>query len=84
MAETTVKCRVCSQSHKVEAWNRINVSENPELKEKVKDGSLFVWECPHCGASNLIPGQTLYHDPDARLMVFLLPDGALPESPSRR
>ena len=80
MAETTVKWRVCSQSHKVEAWNRINVSENPELKEKVKDGSLFVWECPHCGASNLIPGQTLYHDPDARLMVFLLPDGALPES----
>ena len=80
MAETMAKCRACSQSHKVEVWNRINVSENPELKERVKDGSLFVWECPHCGATNLVPGQTLYHDPDSRIMIFLLPDGAVPES----
>ena len=50
MAETTVKCRVCSQSHKVEAWNRINVSENPELKEKVKDGSESVTTAAHKNA----------------------------------
>ena len=72
--EITATCRSCSQEHKVEFWNRINVSENPELKEKVKDGSLFVWECPHCGTSNLISGQILYHDPESKLMVFVIPE----------
>lgn len=72
--EITATCRSCSQEHKVEFWNRINVSENPELKEKVKDGSLFVWECPHCGTSNLISGQVLYHDPESKLMVFVIPE----------
>ncbi len=72
--EIKATCRSCSQEHKVEFWNRINVSENPELKEKVKDGSLFVWECPHCGTSNLISGQILYHDPESKLMVFVIPE----------
>lgn len=72
--EIKATCRSCSQEHKVEFWNRINVSENPELKERVKDGSLFVWECPHCGTSNLISGQVLYHDPESKLMVFVIPE----------
>lgn len=73
-------CTHCGQKHEVEVWNRINVREAPELKEKVKDGSLFVWECPHCGTANLVRYQTLYHDPDGKLMVWLLPEGALPQA----
>ena len=46
---------------------------DPELKTRVKDGSLFLWECPYCGARNLARYQTLYHDPDSKLMVWLLP-----------
>ena len=66
-----------------EVWNRINVEENPELKDRVKDGSLFVWECPHCGKTNLARYQTVYHDPEGRLMVWLLPPGSLPEESVR-
>lgn len=54
----------------------INVSREPGLKAQVLDGSLFVWECPSCGARNLLQGQTLYHDPQGRLMIWLLPAGA--------
>lgn len=73
-------CMNCGQLHEVEVWNRINVRENPELKERVKDGSLFTWECPHCGKPNLIRTQTLYHDPDNHLMIWMLPDGVLSEA----
>jgi hypothetical protein len=74
-----VVCSYCGEKHGIEVWNRINVGENPDLKAKVKDGSLFVWECPHCGKANLARYQTLYHDPDSRLMVWAMPDGILSE-----
>ena len=72
-------CSSCGRTHEVEAYGGINVAQEPELKDRVKDGSLFVWECPYCGAHNLVRSQTLYHDPDQRLMVWLLPEGSLPE-----
>lgn len=65
--------------HEITVPGGINVGETPELKARVKDGSLFVWECPACGTANLARCQTLYHDPEQRLMVWLLPDGVMSE-----
>lgn len=73
-------CSACGRLHEIAVPGGINVAEKPELKARVKDGSLFVWECPDCGTANLARCQMLYHDPEQRLMVWLLPDGALPES----
>ena len=61
-------------------YRSINISENPELKAKVKDGSLFLWECPHGGQVNLAKYETLYHDPAAKLMVWLIPSGEISET----
>ena len=72
-------CFSCGEKRELPFYGGINVSEEPELKAKVKDGSLFLWECPHCGKTNLLTGQTIYHDPEEMLMVWLLPDGSLPE-----
>ena len=68
-----VSCKNCNKQTEVELRQSINVALDPELKARVKDGSLFVWECPYCGQRNLALYQTLYHDPDAKLMVWLLP-----------
>ena len=73
-------CSKCGQQHTVIVYRSINISENPELKEKVRDGSLFLWECPHCGQVNLAKYETLYHDPAAKLMVWLIPSGEVSES----
>ena len=70
--EALAPCSKCGQQHKVIVYRSINISENPELKDKVKDGSLFLWECPHCGQVNLAKYETLYHDPAAKLMVWLI------------
>ena len=72
-------CPGCGETTEITAYSGINVAEEPQLKDKVKDGSLFLWECPHCGKTNLAADQMIYHDPEERLMVWLLPPGSLPE-----
>ena len=71
-------CSNCGAHHAAEAYPSISTAQNPELKARVLDGSLFVWECPHCGARNLLKYETLYHDPSEKLMVWLLPEGKEP------
>ena len=71
-------CNRCGGTHSVETFPSINTALDPDLKARVRDGSLFVWECPYCGARNLLKYETLYHDPGERLMVWLLPGDALP------
>ena len=66
-------CSHCGSQTEVELRQSINAALDPELKARVKDGSLFLWECPYCGHRNLAKYQTLYHDPDAKMMVWLLP-----------
>ncbi len=79
--EIETACQHCGTASKASTYGSINVAEQPELKAAVKDGSLFVWECPHCGRRSLLKFETLYHDPDAKLMIWLLPEGAAaPES----
>lgn len=71
-------CNHCHRETRIEVCQSINVALDPSLKARVKDGSLFIWECPYCGHRNLARYQTLYHDPDARLMVWLLPGAEEP------
>ncbi len=72
-------CTNCGKEHDFISYNRINVSSAPELKAKVKDGSLFVWTCPDCGQLNLQPYRTLYHDPASKIMVWLFPENSVSE-----
>lgn len=71
-------CNHCHKPTEIDVRPSINVAQDPDLKARVKDGSLFVWECPYCGHRNLALYQTLYHDPDTKLMVWLLPGDAQP------
>lgn len=71
-------CSKCHQQTEIDVCQRINVALDPEMKARVRDGSLFLWECPYCGTRNLAVYQTLYHDPDAKLMVWLLPGNQEP------
>lgn len=78
--EALAPCSKCEKQHKITVYRSINVSENPELKEKVRNGSLFLWDCPECGQINLAKYETLYHDPSAKLMVWLIPSGEVSEN----
>ncbi len=78
--EALAPCSKCGEQHKVIVYRSINTADNPELKAKVMDGSLFLWECPHCGQVNLAKYETLYHDPAAKVMFWLGPRGEISET----
>jgi len=62
-------CKKCGQEFQAQELRSINVAKNPSLKEQVKDGSLFMVRCPHCGESYLAGEPILYHDPDQHLLI---------------
>ena len=70
-----VRCSACSQTFDAEVYTSINTADDPDLKDRVLDGSLFVRSCPHCGSPRLISSPVLYHDPSELLMIWLT-DGA--------
>lgn len=72
ISEGRAVCSHCKESNSIKIYKSINVAEQADLKEKVKDGSLFLWECPHCGTVNLARYDALYHDPDKKIMIWLL------------
>lgn len=76
--ETQGRCSKCGTAQDFRVYRSINVAQDPELKSKVLDGSLFMWECPSCGQMNLAKYESLYHDPAAKLMIWLLPTGEVP------
>ena len=80
ISQALAPCSKCGQQQTVTVYRSINIADNPELKDKVRDGSLFLWECPHCGQVNLARYETLYHDPAAKLMVWLIPEGEISET----
>ncbi len=80
ITEARAACSHCGQPHNVTVYKSINTAEDASLREKVKDGSLFLWECPHCGTRNLARYETLYHDPECRLMIWVIPSGEVSET----
>lgn len=69
--EINIKCNCCSESFQAAVYTCVNTSENPELHDKVRDGSIFVSKCPGCGASCLYQGPFLYTNPTERQLVIL-------------
>ena len=76
-ATALAPCSKCGEKSEITVYRSINIAENPELKEKIRNGSLFVWECPHCRQANLAKYECLYHDPQGKLMIWLIPSGEL-------
>lgn len=64
-------CSRCGKSFPVNAVNVVNAAASPELKAALLDGTLFLHECPHCGARTLARFPLLYHDPAEKVMVWL-------------
>ena len=66
-----MRCNYCGKDFDAKEIRSVNVQLNPELKAAVKDGTLFVHECPHCGKAVLSTGAFLYHDPQEHLLIAL-------------
>lgn len=71
MSTIRVVCPSCGKGRTLETINSVNTGTNPEMKEKVRSGEIFVWQCAHCGTSSVIQDQFLYHDPQEKVIILL-------------
>ncbi|MEF2559936.1 MAG: CpXC domain-containing protein [Eggerthellaceae bacterium] len=69
-----VTCPNCGASGVYDRYASANVTLNPSLKDRVMDGSLFVYECPNCGNKLRVVTSCLYHDMRKRLLIQLSPE----------
>lgn len=80
--DTTVTCKACSHEQSFKMWTSVNVTLDPDLKQKLLDHSLTTSRCEQCGHTTNVKHSLLYHDMQANLMIWMVPDekdsGALP------
>lgn len=70
-----VTCPFCSEDGEMNVWKSVNVSLRPELKEIVGSREIFTYICSHCQAKITVAYDLLYHDPQEKYMIYLLPGG---------
>ena len=68
------ECPKCHEKTDFTIWRSINTMLDPELKQKIKDGSLFQFACPHCGEKTNVLYPFLYHQMEDRIMIQLAGD----------
>ena len=44
----SVTCPKCGQDGQMTVWSSVNISLDPEMKEKILDQSLFLYTCNQC------------------------------------
>ena len=71
MSSIQTRCSRCGAQHSAEVPQSVNAATQPDLREKVRNGTLFTWTCPHCGTVGLLKFPFLYHDPAEHLMLVL-------------
>lgn len=68
----SVKCPKCGCEMETTMWRSINVTMNPELKQKILDDTFNEAVCGNCGKSAHIMYPFWYHDMKQERMVYVL------------
>lgn len=68
-------CPQCGEPQKHRLYAGINAKENPELKQRVLDETLFDWRCNRCNYFAAMAYSFLYTDPDAGYVICVTPAG---------
>lgn len=68
-------CPQCGESQKYQLFSSINVRENPELKQKILEETLFDWRCKRCNYFAAMAYPFIYTDPVAGYVISTAPMG---------
>lgn len=68
-----VKCPGCGNEMNMEIHEFVDVSTDPEYKERIMNGSLFLVKCPECGEETLAEYPVMYMDPSKKLTIYMAP-----------
>jgi transcription elongation factor Elf1 len=69
----TLDCQKCGNKVPIEEYKSVNVTRDPELKEKVLNDEINTAVCDSCGQVYRLGEPFLYHDMDAGQMIWIYP-----------
>lgn len=67
-----IQCPACKKDGEFEVWESVNVTLQPELRNRLLTHDLFTYVCPHCKQQLVVAYSCLYHDMDRKFMVYLI------------
>ncbi|MDI9468782.1 MAG: CpXC domain-containing protein [Bacillota bacterium] len=70
----TVTCPFCASDEEVVIWDVMDVSEDPDLKERLLTKRCQVLECQNCGEESILARPLVYLDPAAGLLLAWRPE----------
>jgi hypothetical protein len=73
--KATLTCPTCAERFASEIWMLIDAGEQPELAHALREGTLNLVTCPHCGYHGPAGAALLFHDPANRRVYFAAPPG---------
>ena len=73
----TIKCPSCRKKQTFTIWDSVNVSIDPQLKQKLLNRELTTFICKHCGVDANIESNCLYHDMEKGILVWLMYEGSV-------
>lgn len=73
--EEVLRCPKCGMEHTLPKYSVINVTEKPELKEKVLKNEMFIFSCSNCDLNAPMTYDSIYVDRDRKLVIAMSPDG---------
>ncbi|MEJ5328560.1 MAG: CpXC domain-containing protein [Desulfobaccales bacterium] len=79
LSSQMVQCPDCGQQQEVVLWDSINVTLDPELKEKLFQGKINIFDCVACHYTTFINYPLLYHDMNRGFLVQYYPFSSLME-----
>jgi hypothetical protein len=68
-----VTCPACGHEQTFQAWQSINATTEPDLKQRLLDGELTTCTCGGCNREAHVTFGLLYHDMEKRVMIWLVP-----------
>jgi len=67
------RCGKCDHAYQVEVWLIVDMTEQPELLESIRAGTIHSFPCPNCGYMSNMDVPLLFYCPGAEPTLFYSP-----------
>src|SRR5215469_8076799 len=67
-----ITCPNCDKTHSFCIFHSVNVSNDPELKQKIISKELFNNYCDNCNVILFLRFDLLYHDMENKIAIYLI------------
>lgn len=66
-------CPECGKAFTAEVWLIVDTTERPDLLERIREGEIHNFSCPHCGHTGTLNAPLLIYQPDEDIVLLFSP-----------